>query len=180
MKSTKTIIKRQSDTYSTTLRLTLTALFTALTCVATMIIRIPSPTDGYINIGDCMVLISAWQLGPLYGGIAAATGSMLADVLSGYLYYAPATFFIKLLMAVIAYYIYKISINRSTITKRIFSFCSALSAELIMVIGYFVFSAVFLGTGLGAAAGIPANLIQGITSIIISVLLKEFFSPAKI
>ena len=35
-------------------------LLVALTCVATMIIQIPIPaTQGYVNIGDSIVLISA-------------------------------------------------------------------------------------------------------------------------
>lgn len=36
--------------------LILAAMFAALTCVATMIIHIPSPIGGYFNLGDCMVL----------------------------------------------------------------------------------------------------------------------------
>ena len=35
----------------------LTALLAALTTVATMVIRIPTPTLGYIHLGDGMVLI---------------------------------------------------------------------------------------------------------------------------
>lgn len=34
--------------------LILAAMFAALTCVATMIIHIPSPIGGYFNLGDCM------------------------------------------------------------------------------------------------------------------------------
>ena len=33
--------------------LILAAMFAALTCVATMIIHIPSPIGGYFNLGDC-------------------------------------------------------------------------------------------------------------------------------
>lgn len=33
------------------------ALMAALTTVATMIIRIPTPTQGYIHLGDGMVLL---------------------------------------------------------------------------------------------------------------------------
>ena len=38
-------------------KLVLAALLAALTAVATMIIRIPTPTQGYIHLGDGMVLI---------------------------------------------------------------------------------------------------------------------------
>ena len=45
-------------------KLVMAALFAALTTVMTMVIRIPSPMSGYVNLGDCAVLLSAWILGP--------------------------------------------------------------------------------------------------------------------
>lgn len=75
--------------------LVLAALFTALTTVATMVIQIPSPMSGYVNLGDCMVLLSAWVLGPFVGAAAGGIGSMLADIITGYAYYAPGTLIIK-------------------------------------------------------------------------------------
>ena len=83
-------------------KLVLAALFAALCTVMTLVIQIPSPMQGYVNLGDCAVLLSAWVLGPVYGGVAAGTGSMLADLFSGYAHYAPGTFLIKLCMAVAA------------------------------------------------------------------------------
>ena len=51
--------------------LVLAALFAALTYVATNIIHVPIPaTDGYINLGDCVVLLGAFLLGPVYGAAA--------------------------------------------------------------------------------------------------------------
>ena len=68
-----------------TQKLVLTALFAALTCVATMIIRIPTPgTGGYIHPGDALVILSGIILGPLYGFLAAGLGSCLSDFLGGY------------------------------------------------------------------------------------------------
>ena len=82
-------------------------MLAALCCVATMIIKIPSPLKGYLNLGDCIVLLSGFMLSPLYGFLAAGIGSALADVFSGYVVYAPATFLIKGLMALAAFGIYK-------------------------------------------------------------------------
>ena len=72
----------------------------------------PIPMQGYVNLGDCAVLLSAWVLGPVYGGVAAGTGSMLADLFSGYAHYAPGTFLIKLCMAVAAALIFRFLRNR--------------------------------------------------------------------
>ena len=84
-----------------TLKLTYTAMLTAMVCVATMLIRIPTMV-GYTNLGDGFILLSAFLFGPFYGAVAGGIGSMLADILSGYAFYAPATLVIKGLIAVIA------------------------------------------------------------------------------
>ena len=45
----------------------LSALFAALCCIATMLIQCPSPTGGYIHLGDGFVILSGIILGPIYG-----------------------------------------------------------------------------------------------------------------
>ena len=101
-------------------KLVLAALFAALCTVMTLVIQIPSPMQGYVNLGDCAVLLSAWVLGPVYGGVAAGTGSMLADLFSGYAHYAPGTFLIKLCMAVAAALILadKTDVRRTRVRNR--------------------------------------------------------------
>ena len=66
-----------------------TAMLMALCCVATLVIKIPTVTGGYLNAGDIVVVLAALLAGPLYGGVAAGFGSGLADVISGYMSYAP-------------------------------------------------------------------------------------------
>ena len=48
-------------------KLVFAALFAALSCAATMVIRIPTPIGGYIHAGDAVVLLSAFLLGPWWG-----------------------------------------------------------------------------------------------------------------
>ena len=41
-----------------------------------MIIKVPTVgTNGYVNIGDTIVLLSAWMIGGVYGALAAGIGS---------------------------------------------------------------------------------------------------------
>jgi len=76
--------------------LAVTAVFTALVCVVTIIFSIYVPaTEGFFNIGESMVFLSALLFGPLVGAFAGGVGSMLADLLLGYPHYAPATLIIK-------------------------------------------------------------------------------------
>jgi uncharacterized membrane protein len=85
-----------------TKKLTLTGLMTAAVTVATIAIIIPVPyTGGYIHAGDSMIFLSVLLLGWKRGAFAAGVGSAMADILSGYTQWAPATLVIKTLMAVL-------------------------------------------------------------------------------
>ena len=137
-------------------KLVMAALFAALTTVMTMVIQVPSPMQGYVNLGDCGVLLSAWVLGPAWGGAAAGIGSMLADLLSGYAHYAPGTLVIKALDAMAAALIVK-ALGRKPYAYVV----GGVVGELIMVAGYFGYACLLLGKGIGAAASIPGNLVQG-------------------
>lgn len=140
----------------------LAGIFAALCCVATMI-AVPLPF-GYFNLGDIFVIIAGWILGPI-GAIAAAIGSAIADLSLGFAIYAPATFVIKGVDALIAYYTYKL-FSKRTEKKPIPILLSALIAECVMIAGYFLFDAFILGYGMGALASLPGNALQGVASII--------------
>ena len=153
------------------------ALVTALVCVATMIIKIPSPMKGYINLGDCMVLVAAWLLSPVYAFLAAGLGSALADLFSGYVIYAPATFVIKGLMAPVAFVCFKL-MNKK-IGKLPSLIVGGVLAELLMVSGYFVFEGFLYGFA-PALVNIPANLAQGVAGIVIGIILIKILERTKI
>ena len=55
-------VKEKQKMKTTTHKIVMSALIAALTCVATMIIRLPSPLGGYINLGDAVVLVAAFML----------------------------------------------------------------------------------------------------------------------
>ena len=162
-----------------TKKLVTAALFAAIACVATMIIKIPSPLKGgYLNIGDCIVLLCGWMLSPVYGFVAAGLGSGLADLLSGYLIYAPATFIIKGLMALIACYTFKL-IHKSLGHNLPARIVSGILAEIVMVLGYYVFEGFMYGF-IASAVNIPANAIQGIVGLILGTILITAFEKSKI
>lgn len=119
-------------------KLVLAALLAALTAVATMIIRIPTPTQGYIHLGDGMVLICGILLGPGLGALAAGIGSMMADLIGGYMAWVPGTFAIKALTALLGGWLYHRMAGKgmNTITRVVLC---GIPAEIIMVLGYFVY-----------------------------------------
>ncbi len=162
---------------TTTQKIVMASLMAALVCVATMIIKIPSPLKGYINLGDCIILLAGWLLSPTYGFLAAGMGSALADLFSGYVVYAPATFVIKGAMALVAFFGFKLLHNK--IPKFPSRIISAVLAEILMILGYFVFEGFMYGFA-ASVVNIPANAVQGVAGIILGILLIKLFEKNKI
>lgn len=153
------------------------SILAALVCVATMIIKIPSPFKGYINLGDGIVLISGWLLSPAYGFLAAGIGSGLADILSGYALYAPVTFIVKGVMALVAYWGF--SLLHKKLGTQFSRIISGVLSEICMVLGYFVFEAILYGIA-AAAMNITANIVQGVAGVVIVTVLMQLFEKYKI
>ena len=153
------------------------ALMAALVCVATMIIKIPSPLKGYLNLGDGIVLLAGWLLTPGYGFLAAGLGSALADLLSAYVTYVPATFIVKGLMAPIAFVCFKL------LSKKIGKLPAYLIggglAETVMVMGYFVFEGFLYGFE-ASLVNIPANAVQGVAGLVIGTVFIHVFEKLNL
>lgn len=155
-----------------TQRIVIAALLAAVTCVVTMIVKIPSPLKGYLNLGDCVVLTAGWMLSPMYGFLAAGLGSALADLFAGYVAYVPATFVIKGAMALVAFYGYKLTHNKlGNLPARIMS---GTVAEIIMILGYFLFEGILYGFG-PSVVNIPANAVQGVAGLVLGIILMKVF-----
>lgn len=150
-------------------KLILAALFAALSCVATMSIRIPTPgTGGYIHPGDAIVILSGVILGPVWGFFAGGIGSALSDLIGGYFVYAPITFVIKGLVALVAGHLYQ-KIGKTQKSRYVAVVLGGVADIILVAGGYFVCE--YFIYGAGAAASIPANIIQGIGGLVISCIL---------
>lgn len=145
------------------------ALLAALTTVATMVIHIPSPTNGFVNLGDCFVLLAGWLLGPFWGFLAGGIGSAMADMLLGYTHYVPGTFIIKGLTALIAAVLFE-KLKGKGFTSLI---VSSVVGEAEMVLGYFLFASLILGKGMARALSIPGNIFQATVGIIAGIMLYK-------
>ncbi len=162
------------------IRICIAAMFAALICVATMLIQIPMPGAGYVNFGDCFILIAAWVLGPVYGFAAGGIGSALADHFSGYLIYEPGTLVIKGLIAVVAALVAHVIIKKTG--KRLVGFIvGSIAGELVMVWGYFLYEAFIIGLGVsGALAVLTGNFIQGAFGAVVGVAITGTIAKTKV
>ena len=154
------------------------ALLSALVTVATFAIRIPMvATDGYLNIGDGIVLFTGVAFGPLAGFIAGGIGSALADLISGYAHWILPTLLIKgaegALAGALFYLFKKLRVNRFLSAG-----IAALPSAVLMVAGYFFASWIMKGSAAVAFTSLPGNAIQGGVGVVLALLL--LFSTSRI
>jgi uncharacterized membrane protein len=143
--------------------LTFSAISAALVFTATWVFKLPIPgTSGYVNLGDAIIYLSAWLLGPA-AEVAAAIGSALADLAGGYTVYLPATFIIKGLMGLVFGLIGR---------KRTFGAYAAASilCGAIMTAGYAVYEAAVFDIAY-ALTSIPYNLAQWGGNVVAALIL---------
>lgn len=147
-----------------TFRYAMTALLAALTCVATYFIHIPVlMVNGYANLGDAVILLFAFLFPSSPMMFAAGIGAALADAISGYGIYIPATFVIKVGVFAIA-----MLVGKRGGWMRVLA---AVAAELFMVLGYLVFEMWIVDMGAGAVASIPGNLVQAGVSAVVALVV---------
>src|SRR5467141_2513531 len=163
--------------------ITVTAVFTALVFLSTYVFQIPIPaTQGYFNLGDIMIFITALTFGRTVGGFAGGIGSALSDAFAGFGTFAPFTLIIKGLEGYAAGLISRRSLQRRTLM------IAWAAGSAVMVLGYFLAESFLIAllfgsssaTGIIAASGeVPFNILQvvggGAVGIPVSIGLKYAF-----
>jgi len=139
----------------------------SLIFLATSFIKIPIAI-GYIHAGDILIMVSCYFMKPKYAAIASGIGSMLADLLAGYVIYMPVTFVVKAVMALIAGTI----VYKKTDLYRLVT--GYILAGLFMIGGYLVFEGFYYGWA-PAIANIPFALIQPAVGIAVAVPMVLLF-----
>ena len=142
----------------------LCGIFAALVFIGTEL-KIPTAI-GYMNLGDGVILIASYFIGPA-AFFPAAIGSALGDLIAGYPVYIAPTFVIKGLMGLTAAIIMAKSHGKKA-AGFILRLLAGIAAELIMIGGYFVFEMLMYGQE-AAAGSVVFNLIQAGVAIVIAI-----------
>ncbi len=142
-----------------TMRIVASGMFIALVVVATFInVPFPGAAGGLVHIGTLMLLIIAMRFGKYYGAIAGGFGMAIFDILGGWLAWAPGTFVVRLLMGFVIGLVAADKLGQGkSIPKNILAWFSGL---VIMVVGYYLYEAIFLTTFETALLSIWGNVIQ--------------------
>ena len=147
------------------------ALMSALVMVATFAIRIPMPaTDGYLNIGDGIVLFTGIAFGPLAGFIAGGLGSALADLIGGYAHWMLPTFLIKGLEGALAGGIFLL-LKKVRLQRFLSAGIASLPSVLVMIAGYFFAGWALKGSAAVSLTEVPFNAAQGGVGVCLAFLL---------
>ncbi len=154
-----------------------TALFAALVCVATFIIKVPLPVSGgYAHMGDGFIFIAVLLIGRKNGAWAGAIGAALADIIGGYSFYALPTFIIKGIMALImGYMIEKLP---SSIKHKWAA--GAVTGSVWQVLAYYLVGSLMVGNFLTTISEIPGNAVQSATGIIVTAAFLAVFKHTAI
>lgn len=141
--------------------ITLTGLFMALICVATLFFKVPIPL-GYAHLGNGFIFLAAVFLKNPYAMTATGVGSALADLLGGYAEWIIPTLIIKCLMGAL---ISLISANGKV--KSVRTFLAVLAGAVEMVAGYTVAGALLYGSIPAGFAQIPGLTAEGIVGMVL-------------
>ena len=157
--------------------LALLAILTALTTIMTLVIQIPYPgTSGYFNLGDTMVMLSGLLLGPVGGFFAGGVGSALADVISGWTFYAPITLVVKGLEGMAVGYL-GARVRGSAKVNKLDVLAVAVGA-VIMLSGYFIAQVFLFGAAAAFGELVTVNLAQvsigGFVTLLIGPTIRSY------
>lgn len=137
----------------------LAAVFTAIVFVFTAYLHIPTHT-GYTHVGDAFIYLAACLLPLPYGIFVGAGGALLADCLTGFAIWAPASVVIK------AATVFCFS-RRGSKILRVRNLVGLVPAWVLCVGGYYFYECIITGNMVAPLAGIPGYLMQiGLSSVV--------------
>ena len=139
--------------------LCLAGLFSAAVFVLTAYLHIPSHT-GYTHVGDGVIFLAAAVLPLPYAVATGVIGASLADLLTGYAIWAPASVVIKALIVL------PFSHGKGSIlTVR--NLLSLIPAACLTAGGYYLYEVLLTQNAIAPLLGIPGYITQFVLSTVL-------------
>ncbi|MGP1569487.1 MAG: ECF transporter S component [Eubacteriales bacterium] len=152
---------------TTTQQLTITAIFIALTFLATWLIKAQIPffaaKGGLVHLGNVPLFVAAMVYGRKTGAIAGAFGMALFDLMGGWFLWAPFTFVVVGLMG----YTVGLICEKSHLNPNLTNIIAVSVALVLKIIGYYIAEGVIYGNWISPVASIPGNIVQIVTAAVI-------------
>lgn len=145
--------------HQTIVQMCLAAVMTAIVFVFTAYLHVPTHT-GYTHVGDAFIYLAACFLPLPYGIFVGAGGALLADCLTGFAIWAPASVVIK------AATVFCFSRKGERIIS-IRNLIGMVPAWALCMGGYYLYEVIITGNFITPLAGIPGYIMQcGLSSVV--------------
>lgn len=156
-----------------TKHIVLTALFSAIIFILTMVQLKAGVNQSYVHLGDAVIYLSACLLPTPYSLFAASIGAGLADFLSGAIIWIIPTIIIKPLMASMF-----TSKNNKILNKR--NIIGAFLAGLIMIAGYYLAEGIIFNNFIIPLGNVIQNIIQTLCSLVLYFIISYTIDKGNI
>ena len=165
----------QTKKLSHTTTIVLTAMFTALVYVFTMIHINPfGLPGGLVHLGNIPFFVAAILFDKKVGMISGGVGMALFDIFSPYGIWAPFTLVIGFATA------YVISLATSRHKRFLYYLLAFILAAIVKVVGYYIAEGIIYGNWIAPIQAVPANLIQvGVASVIVLLIIEPLRFAAE-
>lgn len=154
-------------------KIAVTGVFAAMIFALTFFVKVPV-ASGYVHFGDALIYLCAGFIGGPWALLAGAVGGLLADLIGGYVMYAPATAIIKALIAVPFVLAYK---DKEKLLSPITALMT-IPSGMITVGGYFIADLII--DKAYAVVDIPGNVIQVAGSAVVFIVIALALDAAKV
>ena len=147
-------------------------VLTAVVFVFTAYLHIPSHT-GYTHVGDAFIFLAACVLPLPYAVFVGAGGALLADCLTGFALWAPASVLIKA-VTVLCF---------SRRSRHIVSWRNLLAlvpSAVLCIGGYYLYDVLITENFIAPLAGIPGYIVQSAMSAVLFVVLGTAWDKCRI
>lgn len=143
--------------------LALSGLMGALVLLFTAWLHIPVG-KGYVHIGDAFIYLAAVLLPTPYALLTAIGGAVLADCLSGYALWAPASLIIKGLTVLLF-------TSKKAKLLNLRNGLAPVGAGVLCAGGYYLYEALLYGDYATPLLSVPGNLLQSLCSAVVFYLM---------
>lgn len=144
----------------------LLAVLIALAAVFTLVPRVPVPaTGGYANLSSVAITFTGLVFGPFVGAVAGGIGTAIADLLGGFLPFAPLSLIAHGLEGFLIGFLGR---GRRSVWRMIFAW---LIGSLAMMVIYFAGESLFLTGPAAALAEVPFNAFQAALGAVVGIPL---------
>ena len=151
------------------------AMLTAITYLAVSFLNIPNGIGGVIHLGDSIIFATAILFGTRHAVISGAIGMTMFDAFSPYAAWAPYTFVIKVVMALILGLI--VNSGNAKGNNWVKNIIGLILAGAWGVAGYYGAEVIMTGNLYAPVAGMFGNIIQvtagGAIAVVLVAALKK-------